>query len=65
MHHAMKQWRLLELKGPRHPAKALLGIPVRQRDLPQRRLRSTGRQVLGMTTKDGPTCFPQGYFHFN
>lgn len=65
MHRAMKQCRVFELKYPGHPKKALLGVPVRQGDLPQHRLGSTARQVLDVTTKDSLACFPQGYFLFS
>lgn len=58
---AMKRHRILELKYPRHPTKALLGIPVKQGDLLQRRLGSTVRQVSGMATKDRqPNWLPTG-----
>lgn len=52
---AMMCHRVLELKYPRHPTKALLGIPVKQGDLLQCRLGSRVRQVSEMTTKDRQT----------
>lgn len=57
---AMKCRRVLELKYPTHPTKALLGIPVKQGDLLQCRLGS--RSQAWQQRTGSPTGFSKGYF---